>query len=305
MEPGPDRSPRLLAALALAEAVLIAVLLLMLLRQRQEKIAAAQVGQRLRAESQKRIAELERRSVPPVGAPASPPKSAEDFARRFLRGQADYLRWEASPEIAPLQAVVSRAQFASANAELLRFLRLPPDKVAALRDLMIEEQREQADIGVEARAQGIRDPDAIRKLTAQSEEEIEGRLKAAIGGDSYAQLQYFRQTGAQRGQVRQLQQALSYGEAPLSDEQSEQMVKLLAGSAPPPFAGIHSVPGSYTTMVEGQVMTEDPTSLTDDLVAQAGSILSPVQLETLRSLQAAQQASARIQELSAKRKHTP
>ncbi|HEX3728733.1 MAG TPA: hypothetical protein VHV47_02940, partial [Opitutaceae bacterium] len=270
-EPRNRRTPRLIAVI-LVEAVVIAVLVLALLRQHREASALAADGQRARTDAQKRISDLESHLAPRKPADAgSDLKRSNDFAHQFLRSQSDLFKWESSPEVAPLRAVVSRAEFASRSADLLRYLHLPPDKVGALGDLMIEERQEQADIQLESRAQDIKDPDAVRKLLAQSQQDLEAKIKDAIGDDSYAQLQYYRGTQAQREQVLQLQQTLSYGEAPLSDEQSEQLVKVLAASAPPLFTGFRPVAGTVATMIDGQIMTEDPTSLTDEIVSQAGS----------------------------------
>jgi len=113
-------------------------------------------------------------------------------------------------------------------------LNLPAAQLDKFKSLLLEKQSTMQDVMMAARDQGLdprSDPEGFRKLVNTTQADSDANLKAALGDDAFAQYQQYLQAQPQRNVVNQLQQSLSYTEAPLSDAQATQLMQILATSA--------------------------------------------------------------------------
>lgn len=139
------------------------------------------------------------------------------------------------PEVQAMLAQQQKAALDSRYAALFKNLNLSPEQADKLKSLLIERQASRQDVFEAARAQGIdprENPEAFRKLMADTRNEVEGSIKSLLGDTGYAQLQNYEQTMPQRGLVNDIQQRLSYTNTPLTASQAEQLVQILAANAP-------------------------------------------------------------------------
>ncbi|WP_415907670.1 hypothetical protein [Oleiharenicola sp. Vm1] len=154
-----------------------------------------------------------------------------------------------------------------------------------------------ADVMAAARSQGLtgrENRDELRALVQNAQNEVDNNIRAAIGDAAFAQYQNFEQTQPQRTVVSQLQQRLSYTDAPLSDAQTEQLVQLLATTTDqknPSAGGVRTPAGRIGFGGNGGAQ------ITDQAVAQSASVLSASQQQALQQLQAEQQAQAQLAKL--------
>lgn len=199
-----------------------------------------------------------------------------------------------NPEAQRLMAVQQRGALDQRYGALFRYLNLPPDQLERLKDLLVERQTAAVDVLAAARSQGLNNREnrgEIRSLLEAAQAEVDESIRALLGESGYQRYQYYNATQPQRAAVDRLEQRLSYSTLPLSHSQSEQLVQLLAAKPSSRTATVAARPG-LAGMFGGQA-----TTITDEVVTQAATILSAVQLEALRQLQAEQQAQARLGQL--------
>ena len=137
-----------------------------------------------------------------------------------------------------------------------------------------------------ARAQGL-DPranrDEINTLTAQAQAEVDASIKGTLGETVYNQFQNYETSLPQRGLVSQLDLRLSYSGTPLNTTQAEFLVKALtASAAADPLGGFSNRPSAI---------------LSDTVIQQAQSVLTPDQVTALKQLQAEQKAQQQVRDL--------
>ena len=239
------------------------------------------------------------RSSPAARAAAN--ARGPDLAKEFLHRQT-------SPEGLRLRTLQRKGEINTNFADLFRLLRLPPDQLAQLKDLLLERDAGALDVQVEAMDHGLTNPQAVQQLIAATRAETDEKIKAAIGEAAFAEYQFYQKTPLERAVVRQLQTSVSYTETPLGIDLGEQLVKLLNQNLPPPgpdlatlnVARISQVNGlTQIQTADGRVITPRTTALiTDAVLAQAQAFLAPSQLEALRTLQQQQQATIALQGLN-------
>ncbi|MEO7412424.1 MAG: hypothetical protein ABIZ81_03635 [Opitutaceae bacterium] len=225
------------------------------------------------------------------------------------------------PEIQQLMALQQKAQLDGKYAALFKKLNLPPEQLDKLKTLLVEKQTAMQDVVAAAHARGINplaDPEGLRKMIADTQAEVENNIKAALGDGGYGQYQEYQQTIPQRALVSQLQQSLSYTQAPLSDSQAEQLIGILSRTSPQPSrevggfaaqAGVNftvavaqdnNVGGGGATFSIGEApMTlggPGAARISDEAVTAAQEVLSPPQLQGLQQLQQQQQAQQQLQQ---------
>lgn len=309
-----------------------------------------------RADLQKRIWELERlnrdqagrtlaaRPSGATGEAAPPgPGGPERGGRGDPRGRGESQLQQmnamrellAKPEVQAMIGLQQRAGIESRYAALYKNLNLSPEQAAKLGALLAERGNTRQDIFSAAREQGVdprANPEAFRKLLADSQNEINSGIKAVIGDAGFAQLQTYEQTLPQRSIVNELQQRLSYTNTPLTPAQSEQLIQILATNAParpadtgpaapgqpplrgagfgppgggpgPDFGGVimsaissRGGPGVPPEVIDGALrVTAAP--VTPTAVAQSQTVLSPPQVTALQQIQQQQQAQQQLQQL--------
>lgn len=305
----------LLVGLLLTTAIAAAVIW----RQHLELVAlrAAALDTRERADWQRRLWAAEKRSTDleqqlaklPAPLPDAPPESgpSDDLispttARTASRG-AGINRFAAmmeQPEVQRLFALQHKAALDGRYADLFKRLGLTPAQLDQFKNLLVEKTTAAADVLMAAREQGInprRDRDAVQQLVADSQADIDESIRALLGESGFTQFKQYEQTMPQRAVVDQLEQRLSYSSTPLSSEQGDALVRLLAthtngsGGAFPPTAGaIAGGPGGVIAPLTGA----RPAGISEAAISQAGGILAAPQLEALRQLQQEQQAQAEL-----------
>jgi hypothetical protein len=74
------------------------------------------------------------------------------------------------------------------------------------------------------------DPEDYKKVQAdieQRQKEVDGKIKELLGDENYKKYEYYQQTEQERMVVGQFNQRLAYSNNPISEDQHEQLVKLM------------------------------------------------------------------------------
>jgi len=189
------------------------------------------------------------------------------------------------PEAQRLMALQQKAQISSRYASVFRSLNLTPDQIAQFKALLLEKQSVRNDVLLSATQQGInplQNPQELRDLEAGAQAEIDTKIKTLLGDDAYAQFQQQQQTQGQRAIVNQLRDSLSYTSTPLTKEQGDQLVPILAQTGPP--------------RPNNPDRAANNAAVTDATVVQAQQVLSAPQVDALKEIQQQQQAAAKLQQ---------
>jgi hypothetical protein len=189
------------------------------------------------------------------------------------------------PEVQRLMAIQQKSALDSRYAALFRNLSLTPDQLERFKELLVEKQTAASDVRSAAREQGMNgreDREALSKMVADTQAEIDENIRAALGENGFAQYENFEKTLPQRNLVNQLERRLSYSGTPLTNQQSEQMVAILA-----------STPAGQTSGASGRPR-DLRNPITDATINQARGVLAGPQIDALRQLQQEQQAQAAL-----------
>lgn len=135
----------------------------------------------------------------------------------------------------------------------------------------------------------------LRAMAQEREKARDAKLGEALGDDLYQQWRAYRQTLPEHTLLEQLAGKLYTGPTPLTDEQSEQLIQVLAANRYSPqsnlVGGIAISTQAYTDAWKLGNQLGTPQSgwpITDAALAGAQAILKPAQLDALRDLQAIQ-----------------
>lgn len=225
--------------------------------------------------------------APVTEAPSPADTPAAPNAPRARGGnRPDLASLMATPEFAQAMNIYQRAGLDSRYADLFKKLQLAPADLEKLKTLLVERQSTRVDVMTSARAQGL-DPranrDEINTLTAQAQAEVDASIKGTLGETVYNQFQNYETSLPQRGLVSQLDLRLSYSGTPLNTTQTEFLVKALtASAAADQLGGFSNRPSAI---------------LSDTVIQQAQSVLTPDQVTALTQLQAEQKAQQQVRDL--------
>ncbi|MDE3084689.1 MAG: hypothetical protein KGJ37_05655 [Verrucomicrobiota bacterium] len=201
-----------------------------------------------------------------------------------------------NPEFVKLLNARQKGALDSSYAGLFKQLGLTPAQLDQFKNLLVEKQSAARDVLTAAREQGLdfrTDRDAVKQLLDQANAEIDNNIRSTLGDSAYAQYKNYEQTLPQRNIVNQLQQSLSYTSAPLTDDQANQLIQILANNASSSNANsMRMIFGPQGVTFGGQ-----QSKITDQTIAQAQGVLSPAQIDALKQLQQQQQAQAKIRSL--------
>jgi hypothetical protein len=192
------------------------------------------------------------------------------------------------PDIQRLLAIQQKSGLDPQYADLFRHLSLSPDQLERFKELLVEKRTAIADVRSAAREQGVNqrnDPATMSKLVADAQAEIDQAIRETVGEAGFAKYENYQKTEAQRHMVNQLERRLSYSTAPLSSQQSDQMVAILAGNSESSGAQGGRPFGPRRNSV----------SITDSTINQALGVLAAPQIEALRQLQQEQQAQSALE----------
>jgi hypothetical protein len=160
------------------------------------------------------------------------PASADDQRPRGRFGNMQALMND--PKFVQLMALQEKARLDSTYAPLFKQLAqqlgLTPAQIAAFQNLLVQKQDAARDVITAARDQGA-DRSEISQLMAQSNAEIDSQIAATLGPDGYSQYQNFEQTLPERNTVNEIQTSLGISGTPLTDQQVQQVIQILAADA--------------------------------------------------------------------------
>jgi hypothetical protein len=229
----------------------------------------------------------------------------------------------AKPEVQAMIEQQRKLAIEDRYGALFKNLNLNPAQAEKLKTLLADRQNSAQDVLAVAREQGIdprSDPEGFRKLVADARNDINNNIKSLVGDAGFEQLQSYEQTMPQRNLVDQLQRRLSYTGNEMSPAQAEQLVGILAATAPQRpttdangaqtgrgpggFAGrgdLGALAGAYFgapglgAMMEGG--RGGAVAVTPEAVTQAQGVLSQAQLAALQQVQQQQQQAQQLRQM--------
>lgn len=215
-----------------------------------------------------------------------------------------------NPQVQMMRSKQLKASLDGRYGTLFKQWNLPPDQLDKVKNLLAERQATVMDVMMSVREQGIspyENPAAVRALLTEAQKGVDSNLRSTLGDAAYAEFQAFEETTPQRRIVSQLEQKLSYIEAPLTPAQSDQLVKILAANTPTDFVALPVGPGTGGgpgmgiglglgggpgAGGGGSIATAAP--ITPTAVAQAQPLLNEKQLSALIELQQQQQEQQQL-----------
>jgi hypothetical protein len=254
------------------------------------------------ADAQKRVRDLEDQLVALRGRGA--PDRGEEADNRagnqnpWAGRRNNFMALMNDPRIQKLMAIQQKGQLDAHYAALFKSLNLTPQQLDQFKNLLVQKQQALMDAVAAAREQGISprtDPEAFGQAVADAQAAVDAQIQSALGDAGYAQYQQYTQTLPDRNTVTQLQQALSYTATPLSDDQANQMIQLLANTAAQRSGnGTAGTPGGGMGAIFGG--GNQSAQISDDTITQSSGVLSGPQQQALQQLQVQQQTQRQIQQ---------
>jgi len=215
-----------------------------------------------------------------------------------------------NPEYHKLMTIQQKAMLDGRYAALFRKLKLSPQQLEQFKQLLVERQTSMIDLMAVARAEGFdprNNPEAYRKLMADTQAEVDQTIKAALGEATYAEYKNYEATAPFRNVVTQLEQRLSYHGTALNETQGDQLVQILAEANQARVTALGAVgggmrvaTGSFTTTAPAGVtnvvnfVSGGGTIITDEVVTRASGVLAPDQVTALQQIQEEQAAAAEM-----------
>jgi hypothetical protein len=244
-----------------------------------------------------------------AGAAAGDEANADPAAAGAGRGRAGagrlgvFGQLAANPEFQRLLALQMKSRISVTYGPLFKALNLAPDQLAQFQSLLADKQQALVDTLQAAREQGINprsDPDGFKTLVNQSISQVDTSIQQALGDAGYQQYQQYQQTLPERNTVNSLQQQLSYTQSPLTDDEANQMVQLLAQNQPQRAGG-----GTAGTENGGDggpnlmnlINGGGTAKITPETITAASGVLSAPQVSVLQQIQSEQQAQQQMQQL--------
>jgi hypothetical protein len=252
-----------------------------------------------RTELESRVATLQ--SKDPSREDAAADQAAPDEPRFNRRnGAYNFMAMMERPEVQRLVAAQQKAALDSRYSTLFKDLALTPDQLDKFKDLLVEKRTAMLDVMAAAREQGINprsNPEAFAKLSTDAQAEIDATIRSTLGDTGFAQYQNYEATIPQRNVVGQLEQRLSYSSTPLTSQQSDQMIAILAATTTSRTNS--AVPAPLTAFGNGLAATfggggATGSRITDTTINQSLGVLAAPQVDALRQLQQDQQTQAAL-----------
>ena len=245
------------------------------------------------------------RNTSDAGDPADP---ANALAGGGPPGGTFFGRFQAvmnNPEFQKLAAIQAKARLDASYAALFKALTngsdgvsLTPQQLDEFKNLLVQKQQAMMDAVQAARDQGLTprtDPQGFSQAIQTAQSTVDQQIQSTLGDAAYAAYQQYEQTLPQRNTVSQVQQALSYTQAPLTDDQASQLVQLLAqDQSQQAGSGATNAAGGGLRSLFG---ANFPAPVTAQAMTDAQGILSQPQLQALQQVQQTQQAQAQMMQL--------
>jgi cell division protein FtsB len=239
----------------------------------EESAMSAQV-----AELKKRAADMEGQAKPLQDSMATS-KSHGGSGFPAVQASTNTLEFQ---KLAGIQAKARLDfQYAGLFKILIRDLHLTPEKIDQFKDLLVSKQQMVADAVQSAGGPGS-DPAAVQQAVKSAQAIADEQIRSQLGSAALSQYQQFEHTLPERGVIDELRQALSYTQDPLTDEQADQLIPILASTQP-------NGPDNAAAVISSQA------------VLQAKSVLSQAQFKALQQLQLVQQAGQQMDQILRRR----
>jgi RNA polymerase sigma factor (sigma-70 family) len=287
------------------------------LHRQDQEVAALRADNRRLANQ---LAVASRSPRPVVAGNLPPPGTAGPLVRTQAVAGGAFTRVfsTSDPEMARLMDIQQRGQLEARYGALFKALDLSPAQRDQFKKLLLDRQNLTRDVFAAGKAQGLSDDDIRANLPAMLEKsraDLDSGIRDLLGDAGYQQYQQYQNTLPQRSLVDQLASRLNSTATPLTSQQTEQLVQILAANSPVPAPmDISSAPGFVDNMIFHSALTtasdgpgaapviafssgglsSGAGTISDSAVNQAQGILAPAQLEALQQLQTEQQAAQNL-----------
>jgi hypothetical protein len=208
-----------------------------------------------------------------------------------------------NPEFQKLLAIQMKGRINQTYGALFKSLNLSPDQLAQFQGLLADKQQALMDVMQAAREQGINpqaDPEGFKTLVGQAVSQADSAIQQALGDAAYAQYQAYQQQLPERNVVNNLQQQLGYSQTPLTDDQANQLIALLAQNQPQRTGNGTSGTGNGGDTGPGPMALINGggnARVTDAALSQAAGVLSAPQVSALQQIQEQQQAQQQMRQM--------
>lgn len=206
-------------------------------------------------------------TIPPAGPPAVQSARNPTDDMKKVPAMADLLRKQ------------ERRTLFSRYGEVFAAMNLPPDQLAKLKNLVLDQQEAPTDARDAALRAGIQDgTPEMAKAQAQAASQVAKEVQALLGADGYAQFQQLAQESTMKRIIEgQVGLDLADAGAPLSAEQLTTLSKIYAGVQDP-----QNNPEFVAMMRQPPDLQTGLTALDQAIIERAAPFLSAPQLKILR-----------------------
>ena len=175
-------------------------------------------------------------------------------------------------------------QYAALFRNLARDFSLTAEKIDQFKDLLVKRQQMLTDAMQAAGGPGAY-PAAAGQAVGNARAIVDEQIRSQLGNAAFSRYRQYEQTLPERSVISELGLSLSYTQDPLTDDQTDQLIPILASTQPdgPDNAGAGPAAGGSAVAV-----------ISDAAVLQAKGVLSQAQFKALQRLQIAQQARQKM-----------
>jgi hypothetical protein len=185
--------------------------------------------------------------------------------------------------------------FAPLFRTLSQSLNLTPTQLAQFKELLMQKQ---ATMLAAATAANQSTGSTREELTA-AVSSIDAAIKQSLGDAAYLLYSQYQRTMPQRAATNLVAQSLDYNSPPMTEDQTEKLVAVLAQ-----FPVTEEAPKSVTLGIPKNPFSAEPSTVTPAAVQAAASILSPGQLKALQQVQLEQQTHQQLLSWLAQAQHS-
>lgn len=210
-----------------------------------------------------------------------------------------------NPEFIRALNLQRQAMLDARFSELFRRLGLEGDALTEFKRLLVEKENVALDVVAvsETATDGPLRPETLGASIRAAQSQIEQAIQSSLGGDRYAMYREYERTLAHRNTVAQLERRLSYTGAPLQPSQAEAVVRIMESNTPS-AAAEHGAPPVSVLVRSGipDAVPVVPASVgsgrvTDEVVTQSQTVLTPSQVDALKQIQLEQEAAMRAAQM--------
>jgi hypothetical protein len=175
-----------------------------------------------------------------------------------------------------------------------RQLQLAPRQLEHLKNLLVERQMSALDVVRAAHARGLSATEAEAVL-AESADMLDSNIRSLLGQPGFERFKAYERDIDTHGLLNQLETRIGYGAPPLSPEQSDAVLRVLAETTEPASSPADDrtdplARALRNTGLSSSLVAPKGRRITDRTLAAARSVLNEAQLEALAQLRSEQEA---------------